>query len=177
MGVNSFDKLVWIYFKTVICMYVIVPNIQTIDPCTDYIEINDTFLTTTYRPSDVSSIKCLTYQEFKWYRYTGTHDGLLTSQCPTGLQCGSHTQIWINVKEEPPTPVNVDYRGTNNKWVIAVAIILVLLIIISMILIVLLYKKNNKYRKTHSTAYLHTCAISEISGDVARNKFNASNLN
>ncbi|KAL4225098.1 hypothetical protein ACF0H5_015791 [Mactra antiquata] len=91
-----FVNLTLICEKGFLLLCFIVPGVRAADPCTDYIEINDTTLTTTNIPSDVASITCQSFTPLNWYRYTGTDDGLLTNQCPTGLQCGSDTQIWIN---------------------------------------------------------------------------------
>ncbi|KAL4224569.1 hypothetical protein ACF0H5_015270 [Mactra antiquata] len=71
-------------------------GIARADPCFDYMELNDTTLTTDYIAPDIANITCPTFKPLKWYRYTGTDDGLLTNQCPTGLQCGSNQQVWIN---------------------------------------------------------------------------------
>ena len=67
------------------------------DPCFFYQEINDTTMTMGYVLGPSDSNICDTIVP-GWTRFTGSDEGLMATRCPTGRECGSDNQVWMQGK-------------------------------------------------------------------------------
>ena len=69
------------------------------DPCTAHLTLSDVTMTTDYTQGPLDSLRYGDFiDNFKWYRYTGTPQGILASSSPKGTQCLSENQVWSNGK-------------------------------------------------------------------------------
>ena len=57
--------------------------------------IRDVSRTTDYSLQPLESPGC-DFIEVKWYRYLNNEDGLMATSCPSGSECGTLNQVWMN---------------------------------------------------------------------------------
>ena len=76
-------------------------SIDAQDPCTAYLTLTDVTMTTDYVQGPQNPLRYGDFiDNFKWYRYTGSSQGVLTSTAPNGTQCLSLNQVWSSGKYE-----------------------------------------------------------------------------
>ena len=67
----------------------------SVDPCVHLEIIDDVSRNTGYSLQQQEHPRCDRIQP-KWYRYLDSDRGVMATSCPTGSQCGTISQVWMN---------------------------------------------------------------------------------